>query len=131
MCLCSGFRSTGPFVVMIYTMIRGDLLRFCLIFLVFMLGFTQALHILFTRIDCDNSFQSVIETFFHMFCVTLQQVTDAYQNINQHPISALQIIGKVTAYLSTKLNKRFSIISDVVCCLYRHGCSSLGQYAHR
>ena len=101
MFLYSGFRSTGPFVVMIYTMIRGDLLRFCLIFLVFMLGFTQALHILFTRIDCDNSFQSVIETFFHMFCVTLQQVTDAYQNINQHPISALQIIGKVTAYLST------------------------------
>jgi len=76
-------------------MIRGDLLRFCLIFLVFMFGFTQALHVLFVRIDCANDFASVIETFFHMFCVTLQQVTDAYENLNRHPIAAIQVIGKV------------------------------------
>jgi transient receptor potential cation channel subfamily V protein 5 len=93
--LYSGFRSTGPFVVMIYTMIRGDLLRFCLIFLVFMCGFTQAIHVLFVRIECENDFATVIETFFHMFCVTLQQVTDAYENLNKHPISGIQVIGKV------------------------------------
>ncbi|CAF1026088.1 unnamed protein product [Rotaria sordida] len=92
---CRGFRSTGPFVVMVYTMIRGDLLRFCLIFLVFMSGFTQALHVLFVRIQCENDFASVIETFFHMFCVTLQQVTDAYRNFNRHPITGIQIIGKM------------------------------------
>ncbi|CAF1176893.1 unnamed protein product [Adineta steineri] len=92
---CRGFRTTGPFVVMIYTMIRGDLLRFCLIFLVFMCGFTQALHVLFVRIDCENDFATVIETFFHMFCVTLQQVTDAYENVNRHPIAAIRIIGKI------------------------------------
>ena len=60
-----------------------------------MFGFTQALHVLFVRIDCDNDFASVIETFFHMFCVILQQVTDAYQNLNKHPISIIKIIGKV------------------------------------
>ncbi|CAF1153906.1 unnamed protein product [Adineta ricciae] len=92
---CRGFRTTGPFVVMIYTMIRGDLLRFCLIFLVFMFGFTQALHVLFVRTSCENEFATVIETFFHMFCVTLQQVTDAYENLNRHPIVGIRIIGKI------------------------------------
>ncbi len=61
----------------------------------FMSGFTQALHVLFVRIDCENDFATVIEAFFHMFCVTLQQMTDAYENLNKHPISAIQIIGKV------------------------------------
>ena len=77
-------------------MIRGDLLRFCLIFLVFMFGFTQALHVLFVRTECENEFETVIETFFHMFCVTLQQVTDAYENLNRHPIVGIRIIGKVS-----------------------------------
>lgn len=31
----------GPFVVMIYRMIQGDLLRFVAIYLVFVLGFSQ------------------------------------------------------------------------------------------
>ncbi len=100
---CSGFRSTGPFVVMIYTMIRGDLLRFCLIFLVFMFGFTQALHVLFVRIDCENDFTTVIESFFRMFCVTLQQVTDAYENIHRHPITGIQVIGKVNRRKGRKM----------------------------
>jgi hypothetical protein len=94
--LFSGFRSTGPFVVMIYTMIRGDLLRFCLIFFVFMAGFSQALHVLFVRIECDdNDFGTVIKTFFRMFCVTLQQIADAYRNFYLHPNTGIQVIGKV------------------------------------
>jgi hypothetical protein len=36
-----GFKSVGPFVVMIYTMIMGDLLRFCTIYAVFIGGFSQ------------------------------------------------------------------------------------------
>ncbi|CAF1274027.1 unnamed protein product [Rotaria sordida] len=75
-------------------MIRSDLLHFCLIFLVFMFGFIQALHVLFVRIDCDNDFAPVIETFFHIFYVTLQQVTGAYENLHRHSIFAIQIIGK-------------------------------------
>ena len=81
---------------MIYTMIRGDLLRFCLIFFVFMAGFSQALHVLFVRIPCPNDFATVIQTFFRMFCVTLQQIADAYKNFYLHPHTAIQVIGKVT-----------------------------------
>ncbi|CAF0818866.1 unnamed protein product [Rotaria sp. Silwood1] len=100
---CRGFRSTGPFVVMIYTMIRGDLLRFCLIFFVFMVGFSQALHVLFVRIECENDFATVIKTFFRMFCVTLQQIADAYRNFYLHPNTGIQLIGKIcfVTYLVT------------------------------
>jgi len=42
---CRGFKSVGPFVVMIYRMIMGDLLRFVSIYLVFVLGFSQGKHL--------------------------------------------------------------------------------------
>ena len=36
-----GFRKVGPFVVMIYKMIRTDLLRFMIIYIIFVVGFSQ------------------------------------------------------------------------------------------
>ena len=36
-----GFRIVGPFVVMIYKMVVGDLRRFFIIYLVFLVGFSQ------------------------------------------------------------------------------------------
>lgn len=36
-----GFKTVGPFVVMIYRMVMGDLLRFVSIYLVFVMGFSQ------------------------------------------------------------------------------------------
>lgn len=38
---CRGFKTVGPFVVMIYRMVMGDLLRFVSIYLVFVMGFSQ------------------------------------------------------------------------------------------
>ena len=89
---------------MIYTMIRGDLLRFCLIFFVFMAGFSQALHVLFVRIECENDFATVIKTFFRMFCVTLQQIADAYKNFYLHPNTGIQVIGKVIRFKFTYIS---------------------------
>jgi hypothetical protein len=40
-CFHRGFKTVGPFVVMIYRMIMGDLLRFVSIYLVFVMGFSQ------------------------------------------------------------------------------------------
>lgn len=42
-----GFRLTGPFVVMIYKMLISDVLRFCIIFAIFLLGFSHAFFVLF------------------------------------------------------------------------------------
>ena len=41
------FRFTGPFVIMIYKMLFNDVLRFCIIYLIFLLGFSQSFFILF------------------------------------------------------------------------------------
>jgi hypothetical protein len=41
------FRLTGPFVVMIYQMLFNDILRFCIIYVVFLVAFSQTFFILF------------------------------------------------------------------------------------
>jgi hypothetical protein len=41
------FRLTGPFVVMIYQMLLNDVLRFFIIYIVFLAAFSQAFFILF------------------------------------------------------------------------------------
>jgi hypothetical protein len=60
-----------------------------------------------------------------MFCVTLQQVTDAYENLNKHPISIIKIIAKVKIDRTIK-QKFIHIILDVVCHVYRYSSSSIG-----
>eukprot|EP01062_Namystynia_karyoxenos_P063358 TRINITY_DN5615_c5_g1_i3.p1 TRINITY_DN5615_c5_g1~~TRINITY_DN5615_c5_g1_i3.p1 ORF type:complete len:1004 (+),score=292.53 TRINITY_DN5615_c5_g1_i3:1099-4110(+) len=45
--LIVGFRATGPFVLMILKMVRGDIKLFGGIFVTFLFGFAQAFHILF------------------------------------------------------------------------------------
>lgn len=52
---CRGFKTVGPFVVMIYRMIMGDLLRFVCIYLVFVMGFSQGKHVAF-REKKESSF---------------------------------------------------------------------------
>lgn len=42
--LFRGFKIVGPFVVMIYNMIAGDLLRWIIIYLVFIIGFSQGMY---------------------------------------------------------------------------------------
>lgn len=41
------FRFTGPFVIMIYKMLFNDVLRFCIIYVIFLAGFSQSFFILF------------------------------------------------------------------------------------
>jgi hypothetical protein len=42
-----GFRKTGPFVVMIYKMLIADMFRFGIIWIAFLLGFSQAFYVIF------------------------------------------------------------------------------------
>jgi len=43
------FQLTGPFVFMIYEMLVNDVLRFCVIYMVFLAGFSQAFFVLFNN----------------------------------------------------------------------------------
>lgn len=38
---CRGLKMVGPFVIMIYKMLVGDLLRFFTIYIIFLIGFSQ------------------------------------------------------------------------------------------
>jgi hypothetical protein len=40
-------RFTGPFVIMIYKMLFNDVLRFCVIYVIFLVGFSQSFFVLF------------------------------------------------------------------------------------
>ena len=52
LCFNRSVKLTGPFVTMIYKMCVGDLFRFGIIYLIFLIGFTQGRLLLF--IDPDT-----------------------------------------------------------------------------
>ncbi|KAK3576060.1 hypothetical protein CHS0354_018329 [Potamilus streckersoni] len=79
---CRGFRIIGPFVVMIYKMIKGDLLRFCIIYLVFIIGFSQAFYIAFIDCTCERGLPCVFtngaEGILGVFAMSVGQFEDIY-----------------------------------------------------
>uniref|UniRef100_A0A182PBM6 Ion transport domain-containing protein n=1 Tax=Anopheles epiroticus TaxID=199890 RepID=A0A182PBM6_9DIPT len=80
---CRGFKTVGPFVVMIYRMVMGDLLRFVVIYLVFVMGFSQAYYIVFLSYKPDeegdpNPMPSPIESIVAMFLMSLTNFGDYY-----------------------------------------------------
>ena len=53
-CVPPNYRSvklTGPFVTMIYKMFLGDLLRFGIIYMIFLIGFTQGRCIMLDKVE--------------------------------------------------------------------------------
>ncbi|CAF3649292.1 unnamed protein product [Rotaria sp. Silwood1] len=57
------FRFTGPFVIMIYKMLFNDVLRFCIIYIIFLAGFSQSYFVLFNR----NGLQGYLSSVKHCF----------------------------------------------------------------
>ncbi|KAJ8668889.1 hypothetical protein QAD02_000148 [Eretmocerus hayati] len=87
---CRGFKTVGPFVVMIYRMITGDLLRFVCIYLVFVMGFSQAYYIIFLSFDNPgtpdgvddtqvNPMPSPMESIMAMFLMSMANFGDYYE----------------------------------------------------
>ncbi|XP_062515100.1 transient receptor potential cation channel subfamily V member 5-like isoform X2 [Corticium candelabrum] len=66
---CRGFRLVGPFVVMIYEMILVDVLRFVLIYVIFLIGFSQVFHFLLK--DRAESFETAWGSAMTLFQMTL------------------------------------------------------------
>ncbi|KAJ9591720.1 hypothetical protein L9F63_001748, partial [Diploptera punctata] len=86
---CRGFKTVGPFVVMIYRMIMGDLLRFVSIYLVFVMGFSQSYYIIFLSYDnpntpeeiddsLSNPMPSPTESVMAMFLMSMTNFGDYY-----------------------------------------------------
>ncbi|XP_041974280.1 transient receptor potential cation channel subfamily V member 5 [Aricia agestis] len=98
---CRGFKTVGPFVVMIYRMVMGDLLRFACIYLVFVMGFSQAYYVIFLSFDNPNTPEGVddsvsnpmpspMESVMAMFLMSLTSFSDYYSAFERtdHEIEA-------------------------------------------
>ncbi|XP_067141643.1 transient receptor potential cation channel subfamily V member 6 [Centruroides vittatus] len=90
---CRGFKMVGPFVVMIYKMILTDLLCFVTIYLVFVLGFSQAFYVIFLSHSGEpdkNFFCDPIQSIMAMFVMSLSEFGDIYEEFDNtdHPAVA-------------------------------------------
>lgn len=90
----SGFKTVGPFVVMIYRMVMGDLIRFVSIYLVFVMGFAQAYYLIFLSFDNpatpegvddseSNPVPSAMESIVAMFLMSLTNFGDYYGTMDR------------------------------------------------
>ncbi|XP_069188418.1 transient receptor potential cation channel subfamily V member 5 [Procambarus clarkii] len=97
---CRGFKTVGPFVTMIYTMLVGDLLRFVTIYFVFIMGFSQAYYIIFSsfqdledKSQCtSNPMPTAAESVMQMFIMSLGNFGDIYSALE---CTDHEITGKV------------------------------------
>ncbi|KAK8390258.1 hypothetical protein O3P69_010148 [Scylla paramamosain] len=93
-----GFKTVGPFVTMIYTMLVGDLLRFVTIYFVFIMGFSQAYFIIF------NSFHDTFDR-NQCFIMSLGNFGDTYGTLDctDHPTTGKTLFMVFTAIVSILL----------------------------
>ena len=56
---CRGFKLVGPMVIMIYRMLAQDLARFFTVFVIFVMGFSQAFFIIFQSFEFDTEVDDV------------------------------------------------------------------------
>ena len=62
---CRGFKLVGPMVIMIYRMLAQDLMRFGIIYSMFIIGFSQAYYIIFQSFEVTCN---CISNKFQFFC---------------------------------------------------------------
>ncbi|XP_047499811.1 transient receptor potential cation channel subfamily V member 3-like [Penaeus chinensis] len=96
---CRGFKTVGPMVTMIYTMLVGDLLRFVTIYFVFIMGFSQAYYILFAShrisdksVCSSNPMPTAAESVMQMFIMSLGNFGDIYPSLE---CTDHEVTGKV------------------------------------
>uniref|UniRef100_A0A8R1DRC5 Ion_trans domain-containing protein n=1 Tax=Caenorhabditis japonica TaxID=281687 RepID=A0A8R1DRC5_CAEJA len=95
-----GFKSVGPFVLMLYKIIIRDLMRFFLIYLVIVVGFSQAFYVIFLGYKRDKTghqeksiMSNVAESYVRMFIMSLTEFTVFFEQLEdcEHTV-----IGKIT-----------------------------------
>lgn len=67
---CRGMRQVGPFVVMTYKILAGDLVKFCMIYAIFVAGFSQAFFIPF-RTHEKAIFNDWFNSFLGLFSISV------------------------------------------------------------
>ncbi|KAI1710434.1 ion transport protein [Ditylenchus destructor] len=116
---CRAVKFVGPFILMIYTIITRDMLRFILIYLIFLVGFSQSFYVIFlacSRIredrferginntelglanDDDNNvniLENPLESFMRLFIMTVGEFTVFYRQLQTCQSPLISNIGKL------------------------------------
>jgi len=96
---CRGFKLTGPFVSMIYRMLANDLIKFCSIYFIFVMGFSQAYYIIFQTFngdEDDNLMPSAVESVIGIFIMSLGNFGDYWDNLED---TEHQLEGQTHAFI--------------------------------
>uniref|UniRef100_A0A0N5BRN5 ANK_REP_REGION domain-containing protein n=1 Tax=Strongyloides papillosus TaxID=174720 RepID=A0A0N5BRN5_STREA len=103
---CRSVKFVGPFVLMIYTIIAQDMIRFVAIYFIFLLGFSQAFYLIF--LSCERhdklyhngtAFNNIVsdptESIQRLFIMTIGEFMIFYRTLNSCPIRTMNVIGKI------------------------------------
>ncbi|XP_074641499.1 transient receptor potential cation channel subfamily V member 5-like isoform X2 [Tubulanus polymorphus] len=117
-----GFKYSGPSVVMFYKMIKGDLIRFALIYFVFLIGFSQALYICFRLVTEETQFNHPLKAIMGTIIITLSEFQELYEQFELSPhhliAKALFIFNLIIStillvnMLIAMMGQTFNIIND-------------------
>ncbi|UJR09267.1 hypothetical protein I4U23_013512 [Adineta vaga] len=103
------FRFTGPFVIMIYKMLFNDVLRFCIIYTIFLAGFSQSFFVLFN----ENGFHGYMTTIKQCFLGLLGDFDLDFYIEGTHPfISVSLLIFYVVVVTILLLNLLVAMMGD-------------------
>jgi len=78
---CRGFKLVGPFVTIIYNMIIGDMIRFMILYVLFLAAFSQAMYIMFRGTD-HYLFSYPFSSAIGMFILTMGNFEDIYADFD-------------------------------------------------
>ncbi|KAI1696929.1 ion transport protein domain-containing protein [Ditylenchus destructor] len=116
---CRAVKFVGPFILMIYTIITRDMLRFFLIYLIFLVGFSQSFYVIFLACsrarqdrfdrglnsselglanDDDNNvniLENPLESFMRLFIMTVGEFTVFYRQLQTCQEPLISNIGKL------------------------------------
>ncbi|XP_063602518.1 uncharacterized protein LOC134778595 [Penaeus indicus] len=84
MFFAGALKLTGPFVVMIYKMISGDMFTFSIVYVIMLLGFSQAFYFLYKhpKQDKDSKYINFGSTWMALFHMTLGDYDYTAMNFN-------------------------------------------------
>ncbi|KAK0416395.1 hypothetical protein QR680_012460 [Steinernema hermaphroditum] len=107
---CRGMRFVGPFVLMVYKIIIGDMLRFLLIYLIFLISFSQSCFVVFkscerehlellrtrgARSNFENIMSTPVEAAMRMFLMSVGEFGAFYKNVHDCPSRLMSVLAKV------------------------------------
>uniref|UniRef100_A0A7E4VKI6 Ion_trans domain-containing protein n=1 Tax=Panagrellus redivivus TaxID=6233 RepID=A0A7E4VKI6_PANRE len=94
----------GPFILMVYKIIMDDMIRFLLIYSIFIISFSQAFVLIFKSCerdsgpDFENVFNSPSEALLRMFIMSVGEFGAVYKNI-QNCNSIMGVQGKIFFFI--------------------------------